>query len=130
MNKKNKFLIILKEISKILNKREGYKKKYNDIRMMRFKIQPYFGNLDLLKINKKEMVNTLWFLGKLEEIVNKYYSNISIEEIQKILDYIKNNVKNTNLEKIEKNNLEKAIEETKVLEMEIFQDSQSKKIVN
>jgi hypothetical protein len=130
MNKKNKFLIILKEISKILSNKEGYKKKYNDIRMMRFKIQPYFGNLELLKINKKEMVNTLWFLGKLEEIVNKYYSNISIEEIQKILDYIKNNVKNTNLEKIEKNNLEKAIEETKVLEMEIFQDSQSKKIVN
>jgi hypothetical protein len=129
MSKKNKLLTILKEIAKVLNQKEDYKKKYNEIRIMRFKVQPYFGNLELLKKKKKEMVNTLWFLGKFEKIVNKYYSNISIDEVQKILDYVKT-LKEVDLNEKEKTSIKEAIEENKALEMEIYQDPKNKKIIN
>lgn len=121
--------MVLKEITKILSQKEGYKKKYNEVRLMRFKVLPYFGNLELLKKKEKEIVETLWFLGKLEELVNKYYSNISRDEIQKILDYVIN-IKELNLTRKEKEKIREIIEKNEVLEVEIYQDSGNEKIIN
>ncbi|MGB9707259.1 MAG: hypothetical protein ACPL1D_00695 [Microgenomates group bacterium] len=129
MSKKNKFLIILKELTKILNQKDDYKKKYNEIRLMKFKIQSHFGNLELLKKKKKELIDALWFLGKLEEVIDKYNPKISIDELQKILDYVEK-IRGTDLGETEKSSPKETGEENKVLAMDIYQDSQGKKIIN
>lgn len=131
MNKKNKFLLVLKKIKEILNKDYPLKKKYQEVQLMGFKIHPLFGNIELLKDKEKEFIDSLWQIGKIEEIIAKNYKEISIEELNIILqmiDFLKNN--NPFIIK-EQKLTDKSGKENKLdLEMEIYQDLNKKKVIN
>lgn len=131
MNKKNKFLLVLKKIKEILNKDYPLKKKYQEVQLMGFKIHPLFGDIELLKDKEKEFIDSLWQIGKIEEIIAKNYKEISIEELNIILqmiDFLKNN--NPFIIK-EQKLTDKSGKENKLdLEMEIYQDLNKKKVIN
>lgn len=135
MKRKNKFLLVLKKIKEALNKDYPFKKKYDELKLSGFKIHPIFGDIEILKKKEKELVSALWQIGKIEEIINKNYKNITVDELQAIfefINFIKN--KNQNFEISEENFLSQKLKNKNKdlnLEMEIFQEeSFSKKIIN
>lgn len=64
----------------VLENKPSFSQMYNDVRMMKFKIRPLYGDLSTLNFSNIEFVETLWRLGKLDDFFQNQIKNISEKE--------------------------------------------------
>lgn len=57
----------------VLEKKPSITQMYEEVRMMRFKIRPLFGDISMLDFQNSHFIETLWSLGKLDEF---YQDNV------------------------------------------------------
>jgi len=121
----------LRSIKKILDNRPNSQEMLKEVRMMRFKIKPIFGNVTEIDLNDFRLIETLWSLGKLEEFVDREYRHISYKDRMtfiRILTSIKDRLKdNLNKIDIKRTNPRSA---ASLIEMEILREIPRKKQVN
>src|SRR3990167_5337971 len=82
MSKKNgkDVVEIFSKLKKALGVRPPIEKMYEEIRMMRFKIKPISGDIFLLQLKNHRLIETLWGLGKLDEVFQKEYKKLASEQ--------------------------------------------------
>ena len=132
MVKKNRDVVdIFSKLKKTLDVKPTMERMYEEVRMMRFKIKPIAGNIFLLKLKNRNLIEILWGLGKLDEVFQQEYKNVSSDQREAFFRYFDNlyqhfqeRLNNISAGSEFKTNL------PQVLEMEIFKDKAAKKRVN
>lgn len=64
----------------VLNKKPTTQEMYEEVRMMRFKIKPVQGNIEVLNMKNERFIETLWSLGKLDEFYQRSVSSLSLPQ--------------------------------------------------
>src|SRR3989344_1469946 len=132
MVKKNRDVVdIFSKLKKTLDIKPTMEKMYEEVRMMRFKIKPIAGNIFLLKLKNRNLIETLWGLGKLDEVFQQEYKNVSSDQQEAFFRYFDNlyqhfqeRLNNISASSELKTNL------PQVLEMEIFKDKAARQRAN
>lgn len=127
----NDVLKIFDDFQKLLNHKPPYAQMYDEVRMMKFKIRPMQGDILNINLHNNDFIETLWSLGKLDEIFQKEYRLLSPKNKQvffRIFDDIYQRLQ-SGLNRI-KLQREKISDLSSVLEMEIFKERQGKKRLN
>src|SRR3989338_10072011 len=119
---------IFRKLKKALGTKPTHEKMYEEIRMMRFKIRPISGDISLLQLKNHQLIETLWGLGKLDEVFQKEYDKLGNNQkevffslFDNLYHQLQNQLSKVNIQKETRPNL------TQVLEMEIFKDISTKK---
>jgi hypothetical protein len=116
--------LINKMAIEVEKKMPSQKEMLNDIKMMNFKIHPVSG--DIFSITKKEIgfIESLWKLGKIEEMMTDKIELLDDEEKDVLYSYLdemqiktQNNIAD-NIQRLSK----KDQRQLKILEFEIFKD--------
>ena len=132
VKKNNKDVVdIFSKLKKTLDVKPTMEKMYEEVRMMRFKIKPISGNIFLLKLKNRNLIETLWGLGKLDEVFQQEYKNVSSDQQEAFFRYFDNlyqhfqeRLNNISASSELKTNL------PQVLEMEIFKDKAARQRAN
>lgn len=82
MPKKNSrdVLAIFAHLKKVLETKPPIDRMYEEVRMMKFKIRPIAGDITLLQLKNNHFIETLWSLGKLDEMFQKEFNKLSNPE--------------------------------------------------
>ncbi|OGK15261.1 hypothetical protein A2774_02435 [Candidatus Roizmanbacteria bacterium RIFCSPHIGHO2_01_FULL_39_12c] len=82
MSKKNNSdaIDIFSKLKKTLAAKPSLETMYQEVRMMRFKIRPISGDISLLKLRDHRLIETLWGLGKLDEVFQREYNSLSRDQ--------------------------------------------------
>ncbi len=79
--KKTKDVVeIFSNFKKVLAAKPSLTEMFADVRMMRFKIKPITGDISILQLKNHRLIETLWSLGKLDEVFQKEYANLSKDQ--------------------------------------------------
>lgn len=127
--KTNKNIIdLIENFKKFLDRKPPFEKMYEEIQMMKFKIRPIQGDLSRINLNNKEFISTLWSLGKLDEFFQKEFYKLTGKN-KEIFLKIFNNVYEKYQTELNRINLhiEKTINSSGFLEVEIFKEVKNKK---
>ena len=133
MVKKNNrdILEFFSSLKKTLGAKPPIEKMYEEIRMMRFKIRPISGDVFLLQLKNRGLIETLWGLGKLDEVFQREYNKLADEQrevffrlFDNLYQQFQNQLNKINVNPEVKTNL------SQFLEIEIFKDIPTKKKVN
>lgn len=127
--KTNKNIIdLIENFKKFLDRKPPFEKMYEEIQMMKFKIRPIQGDLSRVNLNNKEFISTLWSLGKLDEFFQKEFYKLTGKN-KEIFLKIFNNVYEKYQTELNRINLhiEKTINSSGFLEVEIFKEVKNKK---
>ena len=113
---------IIEVFKKVVDNKPDFFQMYDDVRMMKFKIRPIQGDVATLDFNNKKFIETLWSLGKLEEIYYQQMSHLSEKDKKLFINIFDNVYQNykTNLNKVNMSTL--GIKKKQTLEMEIFKE--------
>jgi len=82
--------LLLKNFQKIIKNKPSVEKMVEEIVMMGLKIKPVLGDVSLLDLSNKQIVETLWSLGKFDDFFQDYYDKLSEQEIAILLEYFDN----------------------------------------
>ena len=85
--KKVDVFLLLKDFQKLIKKKPPVKKMVEEIMMMGFKIKPVLGDISLLDLSNKKIVEVLWSLGKFDDFFQAYYEKLSDHELSILLKY-------------------------------------------
>lgn len=133
MGKKNNQDItdIFGKLKKALGTKPSLEQMYEEIRMMRFKIRPISGDISLLQLKNHQLIETIWGLGKLDEVFQKEYDRLGSGQ-KEVFFRLFDSLYHQYQEQLNKININKEIKPnlTEVFEMEIFKDITAKKRVN
>ena len=133
MVKKNNrdILEFFSSLKKTLGAKPPIEKMYEEIRMMRFKIRPISGDVFLLQLKNRGLIETLWGLGKLDEVFQREYNKLADEQrevffrlFDNLYQQFQNQLNKINVNPEVKTNL------SQFLEIEIFKDIPTKKKIN
>ncbi len=122
---------IFSKLKKALAAKPPMQKMYQDIRMMKFKIRPISGDISLLKLRNQHLIETLWSLGKLDEVYQREFFKLAKEQKEvffRLFDNLYWQFQDQ-LNRIDVNPEVKS-QFPQVLEMEIFKEATVKKKVN
>ena len=125
---KNDVIEIFTDFQKLLNNKPSMMQMYDEIRMMKFKIRPMQGDILNVNLQNPDFIETLWSLGKLDEIFQKEYRRLSSKNKQvffRIFDNLYQRLQ-SGLNKI-RLQPEKMSNFSSVVEMEIFKEQKHKK---
>jgi hypothetical protein len=127
----NEVVDIFSKLKKALGTRPSHEKMYEEIRMMRFKIRPISGDISLLQLKNHNLIETLWGLGKLDEVFQKEYDKLGSDQ-KEVFFRLFDNLYHQYQEELNKINVNKEIRPklSQVFEMEIFKDFSAKKKAN
>lgn len=102
-----------------------------EVRMMKFKVRPVQGDIGEFNLKNGKLLEAVWSLGKLDELFQKEYDNLSFKEkkvFMRIFDglyqRLQSELNGINLKRNKFGN------PLPVLEMEIFREKHSLKKVN
>ena len=115
-------LAIINDFQKIIDKKPSMPQMLEEVQMMDFKIHPVSGDIFQIGLNNKKLVETVWSLGKLDELFQKEYSHLSAKDknvFVRIFDGL-----------YQRFQTELSANSAPVLEMEIFREKLSLKKVN
>lgn len=128
--KTNKNIIeLIKIFQKFLDKKPPFKKMYEEVQMMKFKIRPIQGDLSRINFNNKEFISTLWSLGKLDEFFQKEFYKLTDKNKEIFLKIFENIYEKYQIELNRINlHIEKTSNNSGFLEIEIFKEVKNKKI--
>ena len=133
MTKKNSkdIIEIFSNLKKALGSKPPIEEMYDDIRMMRFKIKPISGDVSLLQLKNSRLIETLWSLGKLDEVFQREYKKLS-EDQKEVFFRLFDNLHQQFQDQLNKVNINPEVKSNlpQILEMEIFKDISTKKKVN
>lgn len=133
MSKKtgNDVIKIFSELKKTLDIKPSIDKMYREVRMMRFKIKPISGDIFLLKLKNYQLIETLWGLGKLDEVFQREYNRVPREQ-QETFFRLFDNLYQQFQDRLNKINVNPEVKShlPQVLEMEIFKDKTAKRKSN
>lgn len=124
-------LRIFKDFEKILQNKPSPKEMYQDVRMMKFKIRPVSGDIALLNVRNTQFVETLWSLGKLDEIFQREFNKLAPQQ-QEIFYRIFDNMYQKFQNQLNTISLkpDSPSERSQIFELEIYKDASLKKKVN
>lgn len=127
---KNKVLDLIKKITfEIESARPSRERMIEDIKMMNFKIRPLVG--DIFELAKREMgfLESLWKIGKIEEIVFGGVSKLNDEEREIFFHYLNNfqSQIERKISSIMKQSLPEGSKNAYVLELEIIKEGKGQK---
>lgn len=116
----------------VLEKQPLFEKMLQEVHMMKYKIRPLQGDISIINFSNKELVKTLWQLGKMEDFIIKNNKSIKKDQERSFLQYFDGlhrqlRERLNNLQLIEKRVGQPSVE---ILEMEIFKESKFKKRMN
>jgi len=122
---------IFGKLKKALGSRPSLEKMYDEIRMMRFKIRPISGDISLLQLKNHHLIETLWGLGKLDEVFQAEYDKLGQGQ-KEVFFKLFDNLYNQYQDELNKININREIKPrlTQVFEMEIFKDMSPRKKAN
>lgn len=60
-----------------------------DIQMMRFKVRSVIGDIALLQKPHYEFIESLWKIGKIDEIISSSFGDMSEDDQERLLDYFR-----------------------------------------
>lgn len=127
----NNIIDIFSKLKKALGTKPSHEKMYEEIRMMRFKIRPISGDISLLQLKNHQLIETLWGLGKLDELFQKEYDKLGNNQ-KEVFFRLFDNLYSQYQDQLNKININKEIKPrlSQVFEMEIFKDITARKKVN
>ena len=122
---------IFSQFKKTLEAKPSVVEMYEEVRMMKFKIKPLAGDISLLQFDNANLIETLWSLGKLDEMFQKEFKQLAKNEKEvffRLFDelYLKFQ---DQLNKVKINPLKKP-NFPQFVEMEIFKEIPAKKKAN
>jgi len=85
--KKVDVFLLLKDFQELIKKKPSVKKMIEEITMMGLKIKPIFGDISVLNLSNKKIVEVFWSLGKFDDFFQAYYEKLSDNELSILLDY-------------------------------------------
>lgn len=91
VQERNKVLDLIKKITlEVENARPSRERMIEDVKMMNFKIRPLIG--DIFELTRKEVgfLESLWKIGKIEEIVAGGINELNNREKEIFLRYLEN----------------------------------------
>lgn len=81
----NDILKIFDDFQKMIEHKPSFDKMFEEVQMMRFKVHPVAGDIGAFDLKNSHLIETLWSLGKLDELFQKEYRRLSSR--QKIFFY-------------------------------------------
>ena len=122
---------IFSKLKKALGEKPSHQKMYEEIRMMRFKIRPISGDVSILQLKNHQLIETLWGLGKLDEVFQKEYDKLGRDQ-KEVFFRLFDNLYHQYQEQLNRININKEVRTqlSQTFEMEIFKDITIKKKVN
>ncbi len=123
---------LLKDFQKnILSNRPPLKTMVEEVRMMRFKIRPIQGDISLFNFSDKRLIEILWSLGKLDDFFQREFKDLTFEQKETFFRFFDDVYKQFQ-EQLNKMSptVEKKIDGSSVLEMEVFKEKLTKKKAN
>lgn len=132
MKKNNRDVIsIFSNFKKILEAKPSINTMFDEVRMMKFKVKPISGDISLLELKDNRLIETLWSLGKLDEVFQREFKRLTVSEKEvffRIFDNLyqrfQNQLNTVHLGREKKPNT------PQILEMEIFKEAPVKKKAN
>ncbi len=125
-------LDIFNNLKKLLDSKPPMDEMFEEVRMMKFKIRPISGDISLLYFKDTRIIETLWSLGKLDEIFQKEFNNLTKTQkdvmfriFDKFYQQFQEELNSSSAAKIGKKT-----DLSQVIEMEIFKELPAKKKVN
>lgn len=120
---------ILLDFQVLLKDKPSYKTMIEEIQMMRFRIRPVSGDALFINIRDIQFVETIWTMGKLEEIVQKEYPKLNGRG-KKALFRVFEELHEKYQDQLNKLNLkvEKAPNQPNMVEIEIFKEAPNRKL--
>jgi hypothetical protein len=73
-------LKILTNFQKLLEQKPPRAQMFSELRMMKFKVHPVIGDITHLNFNSEQLIETLWSLGKLDELFQNAYKKLSAKD--------------------------------------------------
>lgn len=126
-------LDVIKRVqNEVENAKPSHKQMLEDVKMMRFKIRPVFGDIAILAKKDIGFLEALWKIGKMEEIINHEIIKLNTVEKEIFFHYWQNKHQLTNKASFNLSN--KPIDDKQhaaVLEIEVVKtDAVRKNILN
>ena len=124
-------LKIFSNLKKTIENRPPAAEMYEEVRMMKFKIRPLAGDISLVNIKDQYFIETLWSLGKLDEVFQKEFKKLDANQKEvffRIFDEMYQNFQS----QLNRLSLRagKAAARPQIFEMEIFKDIPAGKKMN
>ncbi|MBI2641724.1 hypothetical protein HYW87_03980 [Candidatus Roizmanbacteria bacterium] len=121
-------LKIFGDFEKILHNKPSIEKMYEDVRMMKFKIRPVSGDISLLNMGNTRFIETLWSLGKLDEIFQKEFKKLQPEQ-QEVFYRLFDDMYQKFQHQLNTINLkpDNPVERAQIFEVEIYKEASLKK---
>jgi len=120
-------LKLLEDLKKIIENKPSTETMYAEVQMMKFKVKPLRGDVAIFNLKNKKLIETLWSLGKLDELFQKELFHVKPSQREiffKIFDDL------TQKYQLQLNQIplkREEIEKASVFEMEIFKEKPFKK---
>ena len=86
-NQKTDVFLLLRDFQKLIRQKPPLKTMVEEIMMMGLKIKPIVGDVSLLNLSNKKIVEVLWSLGKFDDFFQAHYKNLSEKEQSILLEY-------------------------------------------
>lgn len=122
---------IVSHFQKTLMNKPSVEQMLEEIRMMKFKVKPTHGDFSIVDLNDSHFIETIWSLGKLDELFQKEYQKLSNKKkgiffniFDNLYQKFQSDLNNLNLKK------EKIQKPTSSFEMEIFKEKLVDKKIN
>lgn len=133
MHKKNSkdVVEIFSSLKKILSTKPPIQEMFAEVRMMKFKIKPISGDISLLQLKNSHLIETLWSLGKLDEVFQKEFNNLSKNQ-KEVFFHMFDNLHQQFQNQLNKMSINPEMKSKlpQILEMEIFKEISAGKKLN
>ncbi len=119
-------------IAGVKNSNPSVEEMIRDLKMMKLKIRPLSGDLFSISEKQSNFLESLWKIGKIEEIVHRAVEKLDDNEMTIFFDYIDNlekQIHDTYSQAVDAMSVEEQ-ERLRVVKLEIFRESPIKKDIN
>jgi len=118
--KKNIFSLV-SQLKQIFDNKPAQDKMLREVEMMRFKIRPVIGDISILNFKNKQLIETLWGLGKLDEFFKRNFKNISKKD-KRVFSQMVGQLRGRLEEQLSRINFRRPVKIPQIVEMEIFKE--------
>jgi hypothetical protein len=113
----------------VLAKKPSHETMWEEVRMMKFKVRPLYGDISFLNVKNEKLIETMWSLGKLDEFFQKEYGKLPKDQkevFSRMIDNLYATLQ-TQLNGIQLKD-EASPNVPQLMEMEIFREAPQRKL--
>ena len=116
--------------NELINKRPSIKEMFEEVRMMKFRIRPLQGDIALINLHDRHLIEALWNLGKLDDFFQKSIGSVPINQKEPFLRVFES-LQQKFQQQLNKITFQpERSSDSPILEMEIFRQHALKKKTN